>query len=61
VLTRRGADILARVERMMDDANRAMGPLPSATSASKKKQAAVPEKGDALATALEGHAFGSRN
>ena len=61
VLTRRGADILARVERMMDDANRAMGPLPSATSASKKKQAAVPGKGDALATALEGHAFGSRN
>ena len=61
VLTRRGADILARVERMMDDANRAMGPLPSATSASKKKQAAAPEKGDALATALEGHAFGSRN
>jgi penicillin-binding protein 1A len=61
VLTRRGADILARVERMMDDANRAMGPLPSATSASKKKQAAIPDKGDALATALEGHAFGSRN
>ena len=61
VLTKRGADILVRVERMMDDANRAMGPLPSAGSASKKKQAAVPDKGDALATALEGHAFGSRN
>ena len=61
VLTKRGADILVRVEHMMDDANRAMGPLPSAVSASKKKQATVPDKSDALATALEGHAFGSRN
>ncbi|HEX5212851.1 MAG TPA: PBP1A family penicillin-binding protein [Pseudolabrys sp.] len=61
VLTKRGADILVRVERMMDDANRAMGPLPSAASAIKKKQAAVPDKGDALAASLEGHAFGSRN
>jgi penicillin-binding protein 1A len=61
VLTKRGADILARVERIMDDANRAMGPLPPTVSASKKKQALVPDKGDALATALEGHAFGSRN
>ena len=61
VLTKRGADILVRVERMMDDASRAMGPLPSAGSAGRKKQAAVPDKGDALAAALEGHAFGSRN
>jgi penicillin-binding protein 1A len=60
VLTKRGADILARVERMMDDANRAMGPLPT-VSATKKKQAALPDRGDALATALEGHAFGSQN
>ena len=46
---------------MMDDANRAMGPLPPTVSAGKEKQAAIPNKGDALATALEGHAFGSRN
>ena len=61
VLSKRGADILVRVERMMDDANRAMGPLPPTVSTSKEKQAAIPNKGDALATALEGHAFGSRN
>jgi hypothetical protein len=46
---------------MMDDANRAMGPLRPTVSTSKKKQAEVPRKGDALASALEGHAFGSRN
>ena len=40
---------------MMDDANRAMGPLPEAVSADKQKQAA--RKGDALASALEGRAF----
>jgi penicillin-binding protein 1A len=61
VLTKRGADILVRVERMMDDANRAMGPLRPTVSTNKKKQAEVPQKGDALAAALEGHAFGSRN
>jgi penicillin-binding protein 1A len=61
VLTKRGADILGRVERMMDEANRAMGPLPSAVSSSKKKQAEDSQKGDALASSLEGHAFGSRN
>jgi penicillin-binding protein 1A len=61
VLTKKGADILTRVEHMMDEANRAMGPVPSAVSTSKKKQAAVPDQGDALATALEGHAFGTQN
>jgi penicillin-binding protein 1A len=62
VLTKRGAEILFRVERMMDDANRAMGPLqPSVSSTDMKKQAAAPEKGDALASALEGRAFGARN
>jgi penicillin-binding protein 1A len=59
VLTKRGADILVRVERMMDDASRAMGPLrPTVSSDRKKKQAEAPKKGDALATALEGRAFG---
>ena len=61
VLTKRGADILVRVERMMDDANRAMGPLRPTVSTSKKNQAEAPQNDGALATALEGHAFGSRN
>jgi penicillin-binding protein 1A len=61
VLTKRGAEILVRVERMMDDANRAMGPLPPTVSTNKKKQAEAAQKADALAAALEGHAFGSRN
>jgi penicillin-binding protein 1A len=55
MLTKRGADILARLEHMMDDANRAMGPLPTSVSADKQKQAA--HKGDALTSALEGKAF----
>jgi penicillin-binding protein 1A len=58
VLTKRGADILVRVERMMDDANRAMGPLPPTASSEKKKQVTAPQKGDALTAALEGRAFG---
>jgi penicillin-binding protein 1A len=61
VLTKRGADILVRVERMMDDANRAMGPMRPTVSTNKEKQAEVPQKGDAIAASLEGHAFGSRN
>ena len=40
VLTKRGADILVRVERMMDDANRALGPLRPTVSTGKEKQAA---------------------
>jgi penicillin-binding protein 1A len=61
VLSKRGADILVRVEHMMDEANRAMGPLRPTVSTSKDKQAEAPQKGDALAASLEGHAFGSRN
>ena len=61
VLTKRGADILGRVERMMDNANRALGPVRPTVSTEKKKQAEVPQKGDALAVALEGRAFGGRN
>ncbi len=60
VLTKRGADILVRVEHLMDDTNRAMGPLPPTTvSTDKKKQAQTPEKSDALTAALEGRAFGA--
>jgi penicillin-binding protein 1A len=61
VLTKRGADILVRVERMMDDANRALGPVPSTVSTDRKKQAADPQKGDALAAATEVRLSGSRN
>ena len=61
VLTKRGADILVRVERMMDDANRALGPVPSAVSGDRKKQAADPQKGDAIAAATEIRPSGSRN
>jgi penicillin-binding protein 1A len=61
VLSKRGADILVRVERMMDDANRALGPVRPTVSADKQKRAAATQKGDALASALEGRAFGGRN
>lgn len=61
VLTKRGADILVRVERMMDDANRALGPAQPTVSTEKKKQAQSNQKADALAASLEGHAFGNRN
>ena len=61
VLTKRGAEILARVERMMDNANRALGPLQPTVSTGKKKQAQSDQKGDTLAAALEGHAFGGGN
>jgi hypothetical protein len=45
---------------LLDDANRALGPVPSTVSTEQKKpkQASVPGKGDALAEALEGKAFG---
>ena len=61
MLSKRGADVLVRVERMMDDANRALGPVQPTVSTEKKKQAAAPQKGDALAVALEERAFGGRN
>jgi penicillin-binding protein 1A len=61
VLTKRGADILVRVERMMDDANRALGPAQPTVSTEKKKQAAADQNGNALVSALEGQAFGGRN
>ncbi|MBI2716097.1 MAG: PBP1A family penicillin-binding protein [Rhizobiales bacterium] len=61
VLTKRGADILVRVERMMDDANRALGPVQPTVSTEKKRQAEGDQKGNALASALESRAFGGRN
>jgi len=61
VLTRRAAEILVRVERMMDDANRALGPVQPTVSTEKKRQAESDRKGDALAASLAGRSFGSRN
>ena len=65
LLTKRGADILVRVEHMMDDANRALGPAASdGLDPTKDKQVQaphLPHSGDALAVALEGRAFGNQN
>jgi penicillin-binding protein 1A len=58
LLTKRGADVLVRVEHLMDAANQALGPLSLDALPDKEKQAAKPHKGDALAEALEGRAFG---
>jgi penicillin-binding protein 1A len=58
MLTKRGADVLARIERQLDDANRALGPLPTTASNDATQMAAAPDKDGALAEALEGKAFG---
>src|SRR6516162_4240095 len=61
LLTKRGADVLVRVERLMDDANRALGPVRPTVSSGKDRQASAPETGDTFATSLEGRAFGNHN
>jgi hypothetical protein len=69
ILSKRGAEILVRVERMMDDANRAMAPLRPTVSTDRKNQAEgslpspseAPQTAHALASALEGQAFSGRN
>ena len=57
VLTKRGADILVRVERMMDDANRALGPgAADRLRREEEDRPKAPQKGDAIAAALRaGH------
>jgi len=60
-LSRRGADILVRVERMMDDAQRALGPSIPTVSTEKKKQVSAAPKGDAIAATLEDRPLGGRN
>ena len=62
-LSKRGAEILVQVEHMMDDASRALGPLPSTVSLTPEKQAEARKKLDPMATALEGKSFdlGGRN
>jgi penicillin-binding protein 1A len=72
LLTKRGADILVRVERLMDDANRALGPTssnigptsptnPIVPIRGKDKEASAPRAGDAFAASLEGRALGNHN
>ena len=61
LLTKRGADALVRVERLMDDANRALGPARPTVSTGKEKDAAAQRAGDALASSLEGKSFGTHN
>ena len=73
MLSSRGAEILAHVERMMDDASRTMGPIPAEVAIDPKKNAGLHKNGSvqtidgqaleggALASALEGKALGSQN
>jgi penicillin-binding protein 1A len=56
LLTRRGADILVRVEHMMDDANRALETTSSRRPASDVKRGAALQRPDSLVTELEGAA-----
>ena len=56
MLSKRGSELLSQLERMLDDANRALGPPPPTVSTEKKQKEAA--KGDdALASSLEGIAF----
>jgi penicillin-binding protein 1A len=59
VLSKRGADVLVRVERLMDDAQRALGPSIPTVSTEKKKQVSDLQKSDTVAVASE--PIGSRN
>ncbi len=63
VLSKGGGEVLVRIERMMDKAARAMGPMPTAISDETTKQANAAGSVDALASALEGKDFnlGDRN
>ncbi len=49
-LTRKGADVLVRVEKLMDEASRAMGPVVS----TGRPQAAIPARDDAVTVATDG-------
>jgi penicillin-binding protein 1A len=59
LLTKRGAEVLVNVERMMDAANRALGGSPAAVNGSKKRAAA--EDPAALMTELENATVGKQN
>ncbi|MFN3656684.1 MAG: transglycosylase domain-containing protein [Pseudolabrys sp.] len=58
LLTKRGAEVLVRVERLLEEANRALSPVRPSVSSDQKKQAAAPGKPDALVSTLEGRTFG---
>jgi penicillin-binding protein 1A len=53
ILSKRGADVLVRVERMMDDAQRALGPSIPTVSTEKKKQVSELPNAGAVAASLE--------
>jgi penicillin-binding protein 1A len=59
LLTKRGADVLINVERLMDDANRALGALPAATNDDRKRGAALVSPG--LMSELENATVGRPN
>jgi penicillin-binding protein 1A len=65
LLSKRGAEALVRVEKLLDEASRAMTPLrPTvANEAGKRADLITPaaDKGGALAAALENEALGRRN
>jgi penicillin-binding protein 1A len=56
LLSKRGSDVLVRIERLMDDASRALGPLPTVADEGKR-QASKNGDDDALTAALEGRVF----
>jgi penicillin-binding protein 1A len=56
LLSKRGSDVLVRIERLMDDASKALGPLPTVADEGKR-QAKRASEDDALTAALEGRAF----
>ncbi len=69
LLSKRGAEALVRVERLLDEANRAMTPLRPTVANERGKRAdltspgmqAAPDGGGALAAALENQAAGKSN
>jgi hypothetical protein len=56
LLSKRGAETLVRIEHMMDGASRALGPVPTVATETRK-EASLPGRGAALTDALEGRAF----
>jgi penicillin-binding protein 1A len=59
LLTKRGAEVLVQVERMMDDANRALGGSPAAANTTDKRVEA--DSPAALMTELENATVGKPN
>jgi penicillin-binding protein 1A len=58
LLSKRAADVLVNIEHTMDEANRALGPLPSVASETPRQASAdKSDEDDALTAALEGRAF----